>query len=151
MPLETRASRWRRRRTLTPSRAWSVRWSGPSVVDSGHERPRAGPGVRAPTSRILVAILLAGAAAACGGDGDVDVPGTGGHGVDVEVTACEASSGGVAMARVRVTSRENAYDVVLISVDLLGPDGEVVGSGTGSVQDIRPDEPVEADVVLNAV
>jgi hypothetical protein len=128
-----------------------VRWSGPSVVDSGRYRAHACPRVRAPTSQVLAAILLAAAVAACGGDGDVDVPGTGGHGVDVEVTACRASSGGVATARVRVTSRENAYDVVLISVDLLGPDGEVVGSGTGSVQDIRPGEPVEADVVLNAV
>jgi hypothetical protein len=128
-----------------------VPWSGPSVVDSGRYRPHAGPGVRTPTPRILAAILLAAAVAACGGDGDVDVPGTGGHGVDLEVTACGASSGGVATARVRVTSQENAYDVVLITVDMVGPEGDVVGSGTGSVQDIRPGEPVEADVVLNAV
>lgn len=99
------------------------------------------------SSGILAAILLA----ACGGGGDVDVPGTGGHGVDVEVTACGTSSGGVATATVQVNSRENAYGVVLISVDMLGPDGEVVGSGTGSVQDVRPGEPVQAEVVLNAV
>ena len=99
------------------------------------------------SSGILAAILLA----ACGGGGDVDVPGTGGHGVDVEVTACGTSSGGVAAATVQVNSQENAYGVVLISVDMLGPDGEVVGSGTGSVQDVRPGEPVQAEVVLNAV
>jgi hypothetical protein len=99
------------------------------------------------SSGILAAILLA----ACGGGGDVDVPGTGGHGVDVEVTACGTSSGGVATATVQVNSRENAYGVVLISVDMLGPDGEVVGSGTGSVQDVRPGEPVQVEVVLNAV
>jgi hypothetical protein len=99
------------------------------------------------SSGILAAILLA----ACGGGGNVDVPGTGGHGVDVEVTACGTSSGGVATATVQVNSRENAYGVVLISVDMLGPDGEVVGSGTGSVQDVRPGEPVQVEVVLNAV
>jgi hypothetical protein len=99
------------------------------------------------SSGILAAILLA----ACGGGGDVDVPGAGGHGVDVEVTACGTSSGGVATATVQVNSREDAYGVVLISVDMLGPDGEVVGSGTGSVQDVRPGEAVQAEVVLNAV
>jgi hypothetical protein len=101
--------------------------------------------------RFLATILLAATAAACGGGGDVDIPGTGGHGVEVEVTSCDASSGGVATARVQITSRENAYGVVLISVDMVGPDGEVAGSGTGSVQDVRPGEPVEAEVVLNAV
>jgi hypothetical protein len=47
--------------------------------------------------------------------------------------------------------REESYDVVFITVDMRGPDGAVVGSGTGTARGVQPGEPVEIEVAFSAV